>query len=75
MLTVIQTIKNSDNKNDQGNYTYQGKKEEVNGALASLGYRFSDLGLIVSLDSGYEKTKNYEATHQKSYFCISRAPT
>ncbi|HHF0462281.1 TPA: porin [Haemophilus influenzae] len=60
--------KDSDNKNDQGNYTYQGKKEEVNGALASLGYRFSDLGLLVSLDSGYAKTKNYKATHQKGYF-------
>ena len=47
---------------------YQGKKEEVNGALASLGYRFSDLGLLVSLDSGYAKTKNYKAKHEKSYF-------
>lgn len=60
--------KDSDNKNLKGNYTYQGKKEEVNGALASLGYRFSDLGLLVSLDSGYAKTKNYKAPHQKSYF-------
>lgn len=49
-------------------YTYQGKKEEVNGALASLGYRFSDLGLLVSLDSGYAKTKKYKAKHEKSYF-------
>lgn len=49
-------------------YIYQGKKEEVNGALASLGYRFSDLGLLVSLDSGYAKTKNYKAKHEKSYF-------
>lgn len=48
--------------------TYQGKKQEVNGALASLGYRFSDLGLLVSLDSGYAKTKNYKAKHEKSYF-------
>ncbi|HHF3507230.1 TPA: porin [Haemophilus influenzae] len=47
---------------------YQGKKEKVNGALASLGYRFSDLGLLVSLDSGYAKTKNYKAKHTKSYF-------
>lgn len=47
---------------------YQGKKQEVNGALASLGYRFSDLGLLVSLDSGYAKTKNYKAKHEKSYF-------
>lgn len=47
---------------------YEGKKQEVNGALASLGYRFSDLGLLVSLDSGYAKTKNYKAKHVKSYF-------
>lgn len=47
---------------------YQGKKVEVNGALASLGYHFSDLGLLVSLDSGYAKTKNYKAKHEKSYF-------
>ncbi|HHF3536243.1 TPA: porin [Haemophilus influenzae] len=47
---------------------YQGKKEKVNGALASLGYRFSDLGLLVSLDSGYAKTKNYKDKHTKSYF-------
>lgn len=60
--------KDSDNKNRQNKYTYQGKKEEVNGALASLGYRFSDLGLLVSLDSGYAKTKNYKAKHAKSYF-------
>lgn len=49
-------------------FLYQGKKEKVNGALASLGYRFSDLGLLVSLDSGYAKTKNYKAKHEKSYF-------
>lgn len=48
-------------------HAYQGKKQEVNGALASLGYRFSDLGLLVSLDSGYAKTK-YKAKHEKSYF-------
>ncbi|WP_112082429.1 porin [Haemophilus influenzae] len=52
----------------QGDYLYKGKKEKVNGALASLGYRFSDLGLLVSLDSGYAKTKNYKAKHTKSYF-------
>ncbi|HHF3345471.1 TPA: porin [Haemophilus influenzae] len=44
------------------------KKQELNGALASLGYRFSDLGLLVSLDSGYAKTKNYKAKHEKRYF-------
>lgn len=59
--------KDSDMKQGQ-NYTYKGKKQEVNGALASLGYHFSDLGLLVSLDSGYAKTKNYKAKHEKSYF-------
>lgn len=44
------------------------KKQELNGALASLGYRFSDLGLLVSLDSGYAKTKIYKEKHQKRYF-------
>ena len=29
--------------------------------LSTLGYRFSDLGLLVSLDSGYAKTKNHAA--------------
>lgn len=37
------------------------------GALSTLGYHFSDLGLLVSLDSGYAKT-NYKAKHEKSYF-------
>lgn len=60
--------KDSNEQNRQNKYTYQGKKQEVNGALASLGYRFSDLGLLVSLDSGYAKTKNYKAKHKKSYF-------
>ncbi|PRJ71555.1 outer membrane phosphoporin protein E [Haemophilus influenzae] len=45
-----------------------GKKQQVNGALSTLGYRFSDLGLLVSLDSGYAKTKNYQAKHKKRYF-------
>lgn len=44
------------------------KKQQVNGALSTLGYRFSDLGLLVSLDSGYAKTKNYKDKHEKSYF-------
>ncbi|MCK9648476.1 porin [Haemophilus influenzae] len=63
--------KDSDMKTAGGkgkDYAYQGKKVEVNGALASLGYHFSDLGLLVSLDSGYAKTKNYKAKHEKSYF-------
>ncbi|WP_118818191.1 porin [Haemophilus influenzae] len=43
-------------------------KQQVNGALSTLGYRFSDLGLLVSLDSGYAKTKNYKDKHEKRYF-------
>lgn len=43
-------------------------KKQVNGALSTLGYRFSDLGLLVSLDSGYAKTKNYKDKHEKRYF-------
>lgn len=50
----------------QGNKS--GKKQQVNGALSTLGYRFSDLGLLVSLDSGYAKTKNYKDKHEKRYF-------
>lgn len=61
--------KDTNNQQPRTNkYTYEGKKEKVSGALASLGYRFSDLGLLVSLDSGYAKTKNYKAKHTKSYF-------
>lgn len=36
-----------------------GRKEQVEGVLSTLGYHFSDLGLLVSLDSGYAKTKNH----------------
>lgn len=36
-----------------------GRKEQIEGVLSTLGYRFSDLGLLVSLDSGYAKTKNH----------------
>lgn len=36
-----------------------GRKEQVEGVLSTLGYRFSDLGLLVSLDSGYAKTKHH----------------
>lgn len=39
-----------------------GRKEQVEGVLSTLGYRFSDLGLLVSLDSGYAKTKYYTTT-------------
>lgn len=34
-----------------------GRKEQLEGVLSTLGYRFSDLGLLVSLDGGYAKTK------------------
>lgn len=46
----------------------QGKTQQVNGALATLGYHFDDLGLLISLDSGYAKTKNKAAKHEKRYF-------
>lgn len=41
------------------NISQPGRKEQVEGVLSTLGYRFSDLGLLVSLDSGYAKTKNH----------------
>lgn len=46
----------------------QGKTQQVNGALATLGYHFDDLGLLISLDSGYAKIKNKAAKHEKRYF-------
>lgn len=39
-----------------------GRKEQVEGVVSTLGYHFSDLGLLVSLDSGYAKTKNHTTT-------------
>lgn len=39
-----------------------GKKQQVEGVVSTLGYHFSDLGLLVSLDSGYAKTKYHKAT-------------
>lgn len=39
-------------------YGNSGTKQQVEGVLSTLGYRFSDLGLLVSLDSGYAKTKH-----------------
>lgn len=56
-----------------------GRKQQVEGVLSTLGYRFSDLGLLVSLDSGYAKTKHHKehktpaaaaaaAYDQKRYF-------
>lgn len=55
-------------KESTASRTTDSKKQELNGALASLGYRFSDLGLLVSLDSGYAKTKKYKLPHEKRYF-------
>ena len=46
-------------ENMRVNPSNPGKKEQVEGVLSTLGYRFSDLGLLVSLDSGYAKTKNH----------------
>lgn len=51
-------------------------KEQLKGVVSTLGYRFSDLGLLVSLDSGYAKTKNHKqqksggkpAHYEKRYF-------
>lgn len=44
-------------ENIQPNFTESGRKQQVEGVVSTLGYRFSDLGLLVSLDSGYAKTK------------------
>lgn len=43
-----------------------GRKEQLKGVLSTLGYRFSDLGLLVSLDSGYAKTKNHKELNKVS---------
>lgn len=42
------------------------KKQQVEGVVSTLGYHFSDLGLLVSLDSGYAKTKYHKATTKSS---------
>lgn len=44
----------------QRNVLASGRKQQVEGVVSTLGYRFSDLGLLVSLDSGYAKTKNHK---------------
>lgn len=41
-------------------YGNSGRKQQVEGVLSTLGYHFSDLGLLVSLDSGYAKTKYHK---------------
>lgn len=47
-------------ENMRVNPSNPGKKEQVEGVLSTLGYHFSDLGLLVSLDSGYAKTKYHK---------------
>lgn len=42
------------------NFLASSRKQQVEGVLSTLGYHFSDLGLLVSLDSGYAKTKNHK---------------
>lgn len=42
------------------------RKQQLEGVLSTLGYRFSDLGLLVSLDSGYAKTKNHREMKKTS---------
>lgn len=49
-------------ENNRVNLQLPGKKQQVEGVLSTLGYHFSDLGLLVSLDSGYAKTKNHTTT-------------
>lgn len=63
-------------ENMRVNPSNPGKKEQVEGVLSTLGYHFSDVGLLVSLDSGYAKTKYHKAKqttttpayHDKRYF-------
>lgn len=62
--------------NYKENIESQSGKEQLKGVVSTLGYRFSDLGLLVSLDSGYAKTKNHKqvkgqgkpAHYEKRYF-------
>lgn len=46
--------------------TEPGRKQQVEGVVSTLGYHFSDLGLLVSLDSGYAKTKNHKEMKRSS---------
>ncbi|HHF6891737.1 TPA: porin [Haemophilus influenzae] len=52
-------------------YSISSRKEQVNGVVSTLGYRFSDLGLLVSLDSGYAKTK-YHSTPKRGAVITKR---
>lgn len=49
-------------------YSVQNNAQQTNGVLATLGYRFDDAGLFVSLDGGYAKIKNKSSAHEKGYF-------
>ena len=53
-------------ENIQPNVSLSGRKQQLEGVLSTLGYRFSDLGLLVSLDSGYAKTKNHKEMPSRS---------
>lgn len=47
-------------ENNQVSIYSPGKKQQVEGVLSTLGYHFSDVGLLVSLDSGYAKTEYHK---------------
>lgn len=49
-------------ENNQVSIYSPGKKQQVEGVLSTLGYHFSDVGLLVSLDSGYAKTEYHKET-------------
>lgn len=54
--------------------TEPGRKQQVEGVVSTLGYHFSDLGLLVSLDSGYAKTKNHKEMKRGSSSSSSSKP-
>ncbi|HHF3740532.1 TPA: porin [Haemophilus influenzae] len=58
----------------QQNVLVPGRKQQVEGVVSTLGYRFSDLGLLVSLDSGYAKTKNHKEPPARSSSSSSSKP-
>ncbi|HHF3778065.1 TPA: porin [Haemophilus influenzae] len=58
----------------QQNILVPGRKQQVEGVVSTLGYRFSDLGLLVSLDSGYAKTKNHKEPPARSSSSSSSKP-
>lgn len=50
------------------------RKQQVEGVLSTLGYHFSDLGLLVSLDSGYAKTKYHKEVKAKAQAAQAKPP-